>query len=109
MEEKSKEIKDQYEKQITKLKNELKQLKTAKKEHQKAIKQQAATDRQLKSLKKDLEEMKKQRVKLMHKMREEAEKNRQQVREQCCVCPCLRVYLISVPLFVWHEGHHETR
>jgi kinesin family protein 4/21/27 len=78
VEEKSKEIKDQYEKQITKLKNELKQLKAAKKEHQKAIKQQAATDRQLKSLKKDLEEMKKQRVKLMHKMREEAEKNRQQ-------------------------------
>ena len=73
-------MKDQYSSQLDKLQKELKQLKAAKKEHQRALKQQASTDRELKTLKKDLDDMKKQRVKLMHKMRDEATRNRQEVR-----------------------------
>ena len=80
LEDKAKEVKDQYTSELSKLQKELKQLKAAKKEHQKALKQQASTDRELKALKKDLEDMKKQRVKLMHKMRDEATRNRQEVR-----------------------------
>ena len=79
LEDKAKEVKDQYASELSKLQKELKQLKAAKKEHQKALKQQASTDRELKALKKDLEDMKKQRVKLMHKMRDEATRNRQEV------------------------------
>ena len=79
VEDKAKEVKDQYASELSKLQKELKQLKAAKKEHQKALKQQASTDRELKALKKDLEDMKKQRVKLMHKMRDEATRNRQEV------------------------------
>lgn len=79
LEDKAKEVKDQYTSELSKLQKELKQLKAAKKEHQKALKQQASTDRELKALKKDLEDMKKQRVKLMHKMRDEATRNRQEV------------------------------
>ena len=79
LEDKAKEVKDQYASELSKLQKELKQLKAAKKEHQKALKQQASTGRELKALKKDFEDMKKQRVKLMHKMRDEATRNRQEV------------------------------
>ena len=95
LEDKAKEVKGQYATELGKLQKELKQLKAAKKEHQKALKQQASTDRELKALKKDLEDMKKQRVKLMHRMRDEATRNRQEVgigcgwsvcRSKCGVC-----------------------
>ena len=83
LEDKAKEVKGQYATELGKLQKELKQLKAAKKEHQKALKQQASTDRELKALKKDLEDMKKQRVKLMHRMRDEATRNRQEVGIGC--------------------------
>lgn len=67
-----KEIKGQYEQQLKELRAELKQLKTVKKEHARAMKKNAEQDRQLKLLNSQLHDMKKQRVKMMNKMRQEA-------------------------------------
>ena len=101
-EEKTKEIKATFQKQIEKMQMEVKQLKIAKKEHQKALKQQASTDKELKAMKKDLDEMKKQRVKLMHKMREDANRNRQAVSSTTYVVLCsIRILYTYVCMYIF--------
>ncbi|XP_064385434.1 kinesin-like protein KIF21A [Halichondria panicea] len=69
---KVKEVKASYEKQLKDLKSELKQLKTVKREHARAMKKNAEQDRQLKLLNGQLLDMKKQKVKMINKMRQEA-------------------------------------
>eukprot|EP00731_Ephydatia_muelleri_P014567 Em0008g287a len=71
-EEKAKEVRARYEKELSNLKVELKTLKSAKKEHAKALKMNVQQENELKRLKADLLEMKKQRVKMLNQMRTEA-------------------------------------
>lgn len=70
--EKTKEIKSKYEQQLTGLRTELRSLKSARKEHAKAIIKNAQHERELGVMKIELLDMKKQRVKMMNKMRSEA-------------------------------------
>eukprot|EP00731_Ephydatia_muelleri_P014595 Em0008g315a len=71
-EEKAKEVRARYEKELSNLKVELKTLKSAKKEHAKALKMNVQQENELKRLKADLLKMKKQRVKMLNQMRTEA-------------------------------------
>ena len=61
-EEKTKKVKQQYEKKLSDMQNEMKKLQAAKKEHAKLIKNQATYEKQLKTLQKDLADMKKTKV-----------------------------------------------
>ena len=63
-EEKTKKVKQQYEKKLSDMQNEMKKLQAAKKEHAKLIKNQATYEKQLKTLQKDLADMKKTKVRL---------------------------------------------
>ena len=63
-EEKAKKVKQQYEKKLSDMQNEMKKLQAAKKEHAKLIKNQATYEKQLKTLQKDLADMKKTKVRL---------------------------------------------
>ncbi len=71
---KVKEVKTQYEKQLKDLKGELRQLKTVKREHARAMKKNAEQERQLRLLNSQLLDMKQQKVKMINKMRQEASK-----------------------------------
>ncbi len=68
------EIKKGYEKQLGELKVEMRQLKTVKKEHARAMKKNTEQERQLNVLSSQLLDMKKQKVKMINKMRQEASK-----------------------------------
>ena len=61
-EEKTKKVKQQYEKKLSDMQNEMKKLQAAKKEHAKLIKNQATYEKQLKTLQKDLADMNKTKV-----------------------------------------------
>ena len=60
--EKTKKVKDSYEKKLADMQNEMKKLQAAKKEHAKLVRNQAQYERQLKTLQKDLTDMKKTKV-----------------------------------------------
>ncbi|XP_013396201.1 kinesin-like protein KIF21A isoform X2 [Lingula anatina] len=80
---KAKKIREEYEKKLREMQNEMKKLNAAKKEHSKLVKNQSQYDRQMKQLQRELTEMKKTKaemtnslVKLMNQMKAEAEKNK---------------------------------
>ena len=60
--EKSKKVKEEYEKKINDMHNELKKVQAAKKEHAKLLRNQSHYEKQLKTLQRDLGEMKKLKV-----------------------------------------------
>ena len=89
----------------------MKQLKTAKKQHQALLRANAQNEQQLKTLRSDVQEMKKQKVQLMRKLREEAtihkeheakrskevaqlkkQQRQREVSRYICVLHCLSVY-----------------
>ena len=59
---KSKKVRDQYEKKLNDMQNELKKLQAAKKEHAKLMRNQAHYEKQLGSLQRELADMKKTKV-----------------------------------------------
>jgi kinesin family protein 4/21/27 len=58
----TKKVKEQYEKKLRDMQNELKKLQAAKKEHAKLLRNQSHYEKQLKALQKDLGDMKKLKV-----------------------------------------------
>jgi len=60
--EKANKVREEYEKKLNDMQNELKKLEAAKKEHAKMIRNQSHYDKQFKALQNDLSEMKKLKV-----------------------------------------------
>lgn len=58
----TKKVKEQYERKLNDMQNELKKLQAAKKEHAKLVKNQSHYEKQLKTLQHELGEMKKTKV-----------------------------------------------
>ncbi|BES94937.1 kinesin family member [Nesidiocoris tenuis] len=75
--EKVKKIKDDYEKRIAGMQREMKSLQSAKKEHAKLLKNQSQYESQIRTLSSEVGEMKKTKVKLMNKMKEEAQRHKE--------------------------------
>ncbi|XP_053384729.1 kinesin-like protein KIF21A [Mercenaria mercenaria] len=75
--EQTKKVKEQYERKLNDMQNELKKLHAAKKEHARLVKNQSHYEKQLKTLQHELGEMKKTKVRLMKQMKEDAEKTKQ--------------------------------
>ncbi|XP_076346255.1 kinesin-like protein KIF21A isoform X3 [Tachypleus tridentatus] len=75
---KVKKVKEEFEKKIGALQNELKKMQAAKKEHANLMKNQAQYERQLKQLRQEVLDMKKAKVRLVNKMREEGQKHKMQ-------------------------------
>lgn len=61
---KVKTVKQEYERKITNMQQEMKKLQTAQKEHSKLMRERTQHERQLRTLKTDLGEMKKTKVKV---------------------------------------------
>ena len=76
--EKVRQIRDEYEKKISRLQGELKKMQAAKKEHAQLLRQKAQNEQQLRTFQAELKEMKKTKVRLMKQMKEEAAKSKQQ-------------------------------
>lgn len=74
---KMKRIKDEYTKKLSDMQKELKKLQTAQKEHVRLIRNQSQHENQLKSYKNELLEMKRAKVRLINKMKEEAQKHKE--------------------------------
>ncbi|XP_052802857.1 kinesin-like protein KIF21A isoform X4 [Mya arenaria] len=74
--ENSKKVKEQFERKLNEMQNELKKVNAAKKEHAKLIKNNSHTEKQLKTLQHELGEMKKTKVRLMKQMKEDTERNK---------------------------------
>ncbi|XP_034946309.1 kinesin-like protein KIF21A isoform X2 [Chelonus insularis] len=75
--EKVKKLKDEYEKRLSAMQKEVKLLQSAKKEHAKLLKSQTENENRLRGLKNELAEMKRAKVKLLNKMREEAQRHKE--------------------------------
>ena len=60
--EKTKKVRDEYEKKLNDMQNEVKKLQAAKKEHAKLLRNQSQHEKQLKSLQRDLADMKRMKV-----------------------------------------------
>nr|XP_002732855.2 PREDICTED: kinesin-like protein KIF21A-like [Saccoglossus kowalevskii] len=75
--EKAHKIKEEYEKKIRKMKDELKKLDVAQKEHAKLLRHKSQYERQMKTLSHELDEMKKSKTRLMKNIREEQQKSRE--------------------------------
>ena len=67
--EKTKKVKEEFEKKINDMQNDLKKVQAAKKEHAKLLRNQSHYEKQLKSLQRDLGEMKKLKVVHLHTYR----------------------------------------
>lgn len=74
--EKTKKVRDDYDKRIKTLLVDLKKLQDAKKEHAIAMKNQAKYEQQVRKLRNEVSDMKKQKVNVMNKMKEEASRHR---------------------------------
>lgn len=74
--EKTKKVRDDYDKRIKTLLGDLKKLQDAKKEHAIAMKNQAKYEQQVKKLRNEVSDMKRQKVNVMNKMKEEASRHR---------------------------------
>ncbi|XP_047500183.1 kinesin-like protein KIF21A isoform X4 [Penaeus chinensis] len=74
---KVKQVKQDYERKITNMQQEMKKLQAAQKEHSKLMRERSQHERQLRTLKSDLAEMKKTKVKLMNKMKEDSSRAKQ--------------------------------
>lgn len=75
--EKVKKLRDEYEKKLTVMQKEMRLLQTAKKEHARLLKNQTQSENRLRGLRNELAEMKRAKVKLLNKMREEAQKHKE--------------------------------
>lgn len=74
---KAKKVREDYQQKLNALQSEMKKLKMAEKEHAQAMRSQSKYEAQLKNLKNEVSEMKKQKVTLLKKMREEAQKHKE--------------------------------
>ena len=74
---KAKKVREDYEKKLHSLQNEMKKLQAAKREHSQAMRAQSTNENQMKQLRNEVMEMKKQKVKLVAKMKEETQKHRE--------------------------------
>lgn len=74
---KMKRVKDEYTKKLSEMQKELKKLQTAQKEHVRLIRNQSQHENQLKSYKNELLEMKRAKVRLINKMKDEAQKHKE--------------------------------
>ncbi|XP_076762768.1 kinesin-like protein 31E [Xylocopa sonorina] len=75
--EKVKKLRDEYEKKLSAMQKEVRVLQIAKKEHAKLLKDQSQSENRLRGLRNELAEMKRAKVKLLNKMREEAQKHKE--------------------------------
>ncbi|CAK9813758.1 Kinesin-like protein KIF21A [Anthophora quadrimaculata] len=75
--EKVKKLRDEYEKKLSAMQKEVRLLQSAKKEHARLLKNQSQSENRLRGLRNELAEMKRAKVKLLNKMREEAQKHKE--------------------------------
>ncbi|XP_008211274.1 kinesin-like protein KIF21A isoform X4 [Nasonia vitripennis] len=75
--EKVKKLRDEYEKKLSAMQKEVKILQSAKKEHARLLKSQTQNENRLRGLRNELAEMKRAKVKLLNKMREEAQRHKE--------------------------------
>ncbi|XP_066599552.1 kinesin-like protein KIF21A isoform X2 [Prorops nasuta] len=75
--EKVKKLRDEYEKKLSNMQKEMRVLQSAKREHARLLKNQSQNENRLRSLRNELAEMKRAKVKLLNKMREEAQKHKE--------------------------------
>ncbi|XP_076284321.1 kinesin-like protein 31E isoform X2 [Lasioglossum baleicum] len=75
--EKVKKLRDEYEKKLTAMQKEVRLLQSAKKEHARLLKSQSQNENRLRGLRNELAEMKRAKVKLLNKMREEAQRHKE--------------------------------
>lgn len=75
--EKVKKLRDEYEKKLSAMQKEMRILQSAKKEHAKLLKNQSQNENRLRGLRNELAEMKRAKVKLLNKMREEAQRHKE--------------------------------
>ncbi|XP_071533694.1 kinesin-like protein KIF21A isoform X3 [Panulirus ornatus] len=75
---KVKTVKQEYERKINNMQQELKKLQVAQKEHAKLMKERSQHERQLRTLKSELGEMKKTKVRLMNKMKDDNNRAKQE-------------------------------
>ncbi|KAB7501765.1 Kinesin-like protein KIF21A [Armadillidium nasatum] len=77
-----KAVRQEYQKKLSQMEGEVKKLKVAQKEHAKLMKERSAHERQLKSLKAEMADMKRNKVKLIQKMKEEANRAKKEDMKQ---------------------------
>ncbi|KAG7203017.1 hypothetical protein KM043_010144 [Ampulex compressa] len=75
--EKVKKLRDEYEKKLSAMQKEMRLLQSAKKEHARLLKNQSQNENRLRGLRNELAEMKRAKVKLLNKMREEAQRHKE--------------------------------
>lgn len=75
--EKVRKLRDEYEKKLSSMQKEMRVLQSAKKEHARLLKSQTQNENRLKGLRNELAEMKRAKVKLLNKMREEAQRHKE--------------------------------
>lgn len=75
--EKVKKLRDEYEKKLSAMQKEMRLLQSAKKEHARLLKNQSQNENRLRGLRNELTEMKRAKVKLLNKMREEAQRHKE--------------------------------
>ncbi|KAL6419900.1 hypothetical protein ACFW04_004403 [Cataglyphis niger] len=75
--EKVKKLRDEYEKKLSNMQKEMRLLQSAKKEHARLLKNQSQNENRLRGLRNELSEMKRAKVKLLNKMREEAQRHKE--------------------------------
>ncbi|KAJ8673461.1 hypothetical protein QAD02_004723 [Eretmocerus hayati] len=75
--EKVKKLRDEYEKKLSAMQKEVKLLQSARKEHARLLKSQTQNENRLRGLRNELAEMKRAKVKLLNKMREEAQRHKE--------------------------------
>ncbi|XP_011051088.1 PREDICTED: kinesin-like protein KIF21A isoform X1 [Acromyrmex echinatior] len=75
--EKVKKLRDEYEKKLANMQKEMRLLQSAKKEHARLLKNQSQNENRLRGLRNELSEMKRAKVKLLNKMREEAQRHKE--------------------------------
>lgn len=74
---KVKKVKEDYTRKISDMQRELKRLQAAQKEHARLVRNRSQYEQQLKNYKEDLLEMKRAKVRLINKMKEEAQKHKE--------------------------------
>ncbi|KAK0161534.1 hypothetical protein PV327_009993 [Microctonus hyperodae] len=75
--EKVKKLRDEYEKKLSSMQKEVRLLQSAKKEHARLLKSQSQNENRLRGLRNELADMKRAKVKLLNKMREEAQRHKE--------------------------------
>jgi hypothetical protein len=75
--EKVKKLQEEYQKKFANMQHEIKGLQYAKKEYSRLLKSQTENELRLRGLRSDLAEMKRAKVKLLNKMREEAQRHKE--------------------------------